>query len=130
MKKIFVFTLVTALALCAAEVYPAEPNKKAQEANRLAREGADAAKSQDWDKAVELLRKATNLEHKYADQLAAVYQGRGYAAAKNHQFQEAVQDFAEAPKIQSNDQRIHGQRAAAEMKVDGYDKALPGNSEA
>ena len=56
MKKIFVFTLVTALALCAAEVYPAEPNKKAQDANRLAREGADAAKNQDWDKAVELLR--------------------------------------------------------------------------
>src|SRR5207253_2141141 len=129
MKKIFVFTLVTALALCAAEVYPAEPNKKAQEANRLAREGADAAKNQDWDKAVELLRKATNLEHKYADELAAVYQGRGYAAAKNQQFQEAVQDFTEALKIKSNDPRIYEQRAAAEMKVYDYDKALADYSE-
>src|SRR5947199_10723661 len=124
MKKIFVFTLVTALALCAAEVYPAEPNKKAQDANRLAREGADAAKNQEWDKAVELLRKATNLEHKYSDELAAVYQGRGYAAAKNQQFQEAVQHFTEALKMKSNDPRIHEQSAAANMNVYASDKAL------
>jgi tetratricopeptide (TPR) repeat protein len=130
MKNIFVFILVMALALCAAEVYPAEPNKKAQEANRLAREGADAAKNQDWDKAVDLLRKAANLEHKYADELAAVYQGRGYAAAKSQQFQEAIQDFTEALKIKSNDPRIYEQRAAAEMKVYDYDKALADYSEA
>ena len=93
MKKSFVFTLVTALALCATEVYSAEPNKNTKEANRLAREGAEAAKSEDWDKAVESLRKATALDHKYASDLAAVYQGRGYTAAKNQQFQEAVEDF-------------------------------------
>jgi tetratricopeptide (TPR) repeat protein len=130
MKKSFVFTLVTALALCATEVYPAEPNKNTKEANRLAREGADAAKSEDWDKAVESLRKATALDHKYASDLAAVYQGRGYAAAKNQQFQEAIQDFTEALKIKSNDPRIYEQRAAAEMKVYDYDKALADYSEA
>ena len=130
MKKSFVFTLVTALALCAAEVYPAEPNKNTKEANRLAREGAEAAKSEDWDKAVESLRKATALDHKYASDLAAVYQGRGYAAAKNQQFQEAIQDFTEALKIKSNDPRIYEQRAAAEMKVYDYDKALADYSEA
>jgi tetratricopeptide (TPR) repeat protein len=130
MKKSFVFTLVTALALCATEVYPAEPNKNTKEANRLAREGAEAAKSEDWDKAVESLRKATALDHKYASDLAAVYQGRGYAAAKNQQFQEAIQDFTEALKIKSNDPRIYEQRAAAEMKVYDYDKALADYSEA
>ena len=130
MKKSFVFTLVTALALCATEVYSAEPNKNTKEANRLAREGAEAAKSEDWDKAVESLRKATALDHKYASDLAAVYQGRGYAAAKNQQFQEAVQDFTEALKIKSNDPRIYEQRAAAEMKVYDYDKALADYSEA
>jgi len=130
MKKSFVFTLVTALALCATEVYSAEPNKNTKEANRLAREGAEAAKSEDWDKAVESLRKATTLDHKYASDLAAVYQGRGYAAAKNQQFQEAVQDFTEALKIKSNDPRIYEQRAAAEMKVYDYDKALADYSEA
>jgi tetratricopeptide (TPR) repeat protein len=130
MKKSFVFTLVTALALCATEVYPAEPNKNTKEANRLAREGAEAAKSEDWDKAVESLRKATALDHKYASDLAAVYQGRGYAAAKNQQYQEAIQDFTEALKIKSNDPRIYEQRAAAEMKVYDYDKALADYSEA
>ena len=130
MKKSFVFTLVTALALCATEVYSAEPNKNTKEANRLAREGAEAAKGEDWDKAVESLRKATALDHKYASDLAAVYQGRGYAAAKNQQFQEAVQDFTEALKIKSNDPRIYEQRAAAEMKVYDYDKALADYSEA
>ena len=130
MKKSFVFTLVTALALCATEVYSAEPNKNTKEANRLAREGAEAAKSEDWDKAVESLRKATALDHKYASDLAAVYQGRGYAAAKNQQFQEAIQDFTEALKIKSNDPRIYEQRAAAEMKVYDYDKALADYSEA
>ena len=130
MKKIFAFTLVTALALCATEVYSAEPNKNTKEANRLAREGAEAAKSEDWDKAVESLRKATALDHKYASDLATVYQGRGYAAAKNQQFQEAVQDFTEALKIKSNDPRIYEQRAAAEMKVYDYDKALADYSEA
>src|SRR6266540_3766716 len=60
MKRSFVFTLVTALALCATEVYSAEPNKNTKEANRLAREGAEAAKGEDWDKAVESLRKATD----------------------------------------------------------------------
>ena len=130
MKKSFVFTLVTALALCATEVYSAEPNKNTKEANRLAREGAEAAKSEDWDKAVESLRKATALDHKYASDLATVYQGRGYAAAKNQQFQEAIQDFTEALKIKSNDPRIYEQRAAAEMKVYDYDKALADYSEA
>jgi len=130
MKKSFVFTLVTALALCATEVYSAEPNKNTKEANRLAREGAEAAKSEDWDKAVESLRKATALDHKYASDLATVYQGRGYAAAKTQQFQEAIQDFTEALKIKSNDPRIYEQRAAAEMKVYDYDKALADYSEA
>src|SRR5216117_629792 len=124
MKKSFVFTLVTALALCATEVYSAEPNKNTKEANRLAREGAEAAKSQDWDKAVELLRKATAMDHKYSDELSAVYQQRGYAAASNQQFQDAINDYSEALKLTSQDVRIYEQRAAVEMKIQDYDKAL------
>src|SRR5205823_3246950 len=88
MKKRFAFTVITALALCVSQVSAAEP-KKNVEANRLAREGAEAAKNEDWDKAVELLRKATAMDHKYTDELAAVYQRRGYAGASNQQFQEA-----------------------------------------
>ena len=56
MKKSFVLVLVTALALCISQVCQGQAHKnvKENEANRLAREGSEAAKSQDWDKAVDL----------------------------------------------------------------------------
>ena len=123
MKKSFAFTLTTALALCVSQVCQGEA-KKNVEANKLAREGAEAAKSQEWDKAVELLRKATSMDHKYSDELSAVYQRRGYAAASNQQFQEAINDYSEAAKLTSQDVRVYEQRAAVEMKIQDYDKAL------
>src|SRR5437773_2379759 len=129
MKKSFAFTLITALALCVSQASGAE-SKKNVEANKLAREGAEAAKNQDWDKAVEMLRKASAMDHKYADELATVYQQRGFASAKNQQLQEAVQDYTEALKIEPNNVRIYEQRAAVEMKMYAYDKALADYSEA
>ena len=128
MKKSFAFTLTTALALCVSQVCHGEA-KKNVEANKLAREGAEKAKSQDWDKAVELLRKASAMDHKYADELAAVYQQRGYAAATNQQFQDAISDYSEAAKLTPQDVRIYEQRAAVEMKIQDYDKALADYSE-
>ena len=128
MKKSFAFTFITALALCVSQVCQREA-KKNVEANKLAREGAEAAKSQEWDKAVELLRKASAMDHKYADELAAVYQQRGYAAATNQQFQDAISDYSEAAKLTPQDVRIYEQRAAVEMKIQDYDKALADYSE-
>jgi tetratricopeptide (TPR) repeat protein len=130
MKKIFVFTFMAALALCAAQLAEAQGTKDAKEANKLARDGAEASKNQDWDKAVELLRKATALDHKYARDLAAIYQQRGYAAATNQQFQDAINDYGEAIKITPEDARIYEQRAAVEMKLNDMDKALADYSEA
>jgi tetratricopeptide (TPR) repeat protein len=135
MKRYSALSVIIALAVCVSQVAQAQGKKEgskgqtANEANKFAREGADAAKSQDWDKAVELLRKATALDHKYADELAAVYQGRGYAFAKNQQFQEAIGDFTDALKNKPNDPRIYEQRAAVEMKMYDYDKALADYSE-
>jgi tetratricopeptide (TPR) repeat protein len=126
MKKNLALSVMIALVVCVSQAAQPQGNK---EANKLARDGAEASKNQDWDKAVELLRKATALDHKYASDLAAVYQGRGYAAAKNQQFQEAIADFTEALKIKSNDPRIYEQRAAVEMKMYDYDKALADYSE-
>jgi tetratricopeptide (TPR) repeat protein len=129
MKKSFAFTFITALALCSSQVCLAQA-KKNPEANKLAREGADAAKSQDWDKAVDLLKKATAMDRKYGDELSAVYQQRGYAAATNQQFQDAINDYNEALKLTPQDTaRIHEQRAAVEMKIQDYDKALADYSE-
>ena len=111
MKRSIVFTIVTALALCVAQLSYAEKkgsegktneaNKKANEANKLAREGADAAKNQEFDKAIDLLRKAADLEHKYTDDLSAVYQQRAYAAAKEQNFPNAISDYSEGGLRQS-----------------------------
>jgi tetratricopeptide (TPR) repeat protein len=130
MKRTFVFTFITALALCAAQLSESQGNKDAKEANKLARDGAEASKNQEWDKAVDMLRKATALDHKYATNLAAVYQQRAYAAATNQQFQDAINDYGEAIKISPEDARIYEQRAAVEMKLNDMDKAVADYSEA
>jgi tetratricopeptide (TPR) repeat protein len=131
MKKYLALSLMISLAVSISQVaQAAQPHGgKESEANRLARDGAEAAKNQDLDKAVDLLRKATNMDHKYADELAAVYQRRAYAYAKSQQIQEAIQDYTEALKIKPNDVRIYEQRAAVEMKTYAYDKALADYSE-
>jgi tetratricopeptide (TPR) repeat protein len=128
MKRSFAFVLMTALALCASQVSQAA-EKKNPEANRLAREGAEAAKNQDFDKAVDLLKKATALDHKYADELSAVYQQRGYAAATDQRYGDAVNDYGEALKLTPQNSRIYEQRAAVEMKIQDYEKALGDYSE-
>src|SRR5215469_8954195 len=124
MKRSFAFILVATLALCASQVCEAQA-KKNPEANKLAREGAEAAKNQDFDKAVDLLKKATAMDHKYADELSAVYQQRGYAAANDQRYGDAINDYDEALKLTPQQApRIHEQRAAVEMKIQDYDKAL------
>ena len=126
MKKSIAFTLIIALAL---RVVSGAESKKNVEANKLAREGAEAAKNQDWDKAVELLRKATAMDKKYSDELSAVYQRRGYADASQQQYQDAITEYGEALKLTPQDVRIYEQRAAVEMKINDYDKALADYSE-
>jgi tetratricopeptide (TPR) repeat protein len=130
MKKYSAFTLMIALALCVSQFAQAQANKKGNEANKLAREGAEAAKSQEWDKAVDLLRKATDLDKKYADELAAVYQQQGYAAASEQRYPDAIASYSEALKLTPEDVRIYEQRAAVEMKANETDKALADYSEA
>ena len=120
---------MTSLALCGSQVCQAA-EKKNPEANRLARDGVEAAKNQDFDKAVDLLKKATAMDHKYADELSAVYQQRGYAAANDQRYGDAITDYNEALKLTPDQApRIHEQRAAVEMKIQDYDQALSDYSE-
>jgi tetratricopeptide (TPR) repeat protein len=129
MNRSFAFILITALALGVSQVCQAA-EKKNPEANRLAREGAEAAKNQDFDKAVDLLKKATGMDHKYADELSAVYQQRAYASAKDQKYGDAINDYEEALKLTPQQAaRIREQRAAVEMKIQDYDKALADYSE-
>src|SRR5215831_12563072 len=130
MKTTFVFTFLTFLALCGTQLSNAQAPKEGKEANKLARDGAEASKNQDFDKAVDLLKKAAGLDHKYADELAAVYQQRAYAAAKDQRYGDAINDYEEALKLTPQQApRIHEQRAAVEMKIQDYDKALADYSE-
>src|SRR6266576_6327406 len=129
MKRSSALILIMSLALCGSQVCQAQA-KKNPEANRLAREGAEAAKSQDWDKAVDSLKKATAMDKKYGDELSAVYQRRGYAAANEQRYGDSINDYNEALKLTPQDApRIHEQRAAVEMKIQDYDKALGDYSE-
>jgi tetratricopeptide (TPR) repeat protein len=127
MKKYSALTLIMALALCAFQFAQAQANK---EAAKFAREAAEASKNQDWDKAIDLFRKATDRDRKFAPNLAVAYQQRGFAAANDQKFEDAISDFGEAIKINSRDPRIYEQRAAVEMKMHDYDKALADYSEA
>src|SRR3954451_11330656 len=136
MNRSFGCILIAFLALCSSQVCPAakkessEGSKKNPEANKLALEGAEAAKKQDWNKAVELLKKAAAMDHKYADELSAVYQRRGFAAANEQRYGDAINDYDEALKLTPQEAaRIHEQRAAVEMKIQDYDKALADYSE-
>ena len=126
MKKYSALTLVVALVFCLSQSVQAQANK---EAAKFAREGAEASKNQDWDKAIDLFRKATDRDRKFAPNLAVAYQQRGFAAANDQKFQDAIRDFGEAIKINSRDARIYEQRAAVEMKMRDYDKALADYSE-
>ena len=129
MKKSFAFTLTTALALCVSQVCQAA-EKKNPEANKLAVEGAKAAKNQDFDKAVDLLKKAASMDKKYSDELSAVYQQRAYAAANDQRYGDAINDYTEALKLTpQNATRIHEPRAAIEVKIQDYDKAIADYSE-
>jgi hypothetical protein len=85
MNRSFAFISIAALVLCVSQLCQAA-EKKNPEANKLAVEGAKAAKDQDFDKAVDLLKKAAAMDHKYADELSAVYQQRAYAAAKDQRY--------------------------------------------
>jgi tetratricopeptide (TPR) repeat protein len=129
MKRSFAFILITSLVLCGSQVCVAA-EKKNPEANKLAREGAEAAKKQEFDKAVDLLKKAAAMDHKYNDELSAVYQQRGYAAANDQRYGDAINDYNEALKLTPQEApRIHEQRAAVEMKIQDYEKALADYSE-
>ena len=94
------------------------------EAAKIAREGSQAAKDQDWNKAIERLRKAAEIDRKYTQNLSIAYQQRAYSYANDQRFQDALADLAEAIRINPRDAHAFEQRAAIEMKMIDYEKAL------
>jgi tetratricopeptide (TPR) repeat protein len=127
MKENSGFILMTALALCFSEFAQAQGNP---EAAKFSREGMEATKSKDWNKAVDAFRKAAELDHKQAPNLIAALQQRGTAYTSEQKFPQAIADFSEALKMKPNDAGIHERRAYVEMKMNDLDKALADYSEA
>jgi tetratricopeptide (TPR) repeat protein len=127
MKTLFVVCLVTTLGLSMARSAQQEGNP---EAAKIAREGAQAAKDQDWNKAIERFRKAAEIDRKYTQNLAIAYQQRAFSYANDQRFQDALNDLNEAIKINPRDARAYEQRAAIEMKINDYDKAVADYGEA
>lgn len=121
MKTLFVVCFVTTLGLSMARSAQQEGNP---EAVKIAREGSQAAKDQDWNKAIERFRKAAEIDRKYTPNLAIAYQQRAYSYANDQRFQDALVDLAEAIRINPRDAHAFEQRAAIEMKMIDYEKAL------
>lgn len=126
MKHFSLFCLIAVLA----SFSPFARGQGNSEASKVARQGATAAKNEEWDKAVDLFRKAAELDRKNAPNLAAVLQQRATAAMNEQRFQEAITDFDEALKIVSKDAKIYERRAYVLMQLKEYDKALADYSEA
>jgi tetratricopeptide (TPR) repeat protein len=101
-----------------------------QEAANLTREGIEASKAKDWDKAIIAFRKAAQLEQRYAPNLASALQQRATVYVSQKKFQEAIGDYSEALKIKSDDADIYERRAYVEMQLRDYDKALKDYDEA
>jgi tetratricopeptide (TPR) repeat protein len=100
------------------------------EAAKIAREASQAAKDNDWDKAIDGFRKAAEKDRKYTQNLAIAYQQRAFVYANDQRFQEALNDLAEAIKMKPGDARAYEQRAAVYMRINDYDKALADYAEA
>src|SRR5712691_2401487 len=121
MKTLFAICLATTLGLSIAQSAQQEGN---QEAAKIAREGSQAAKDQDWNKTIERFRKAAEMDRKYTQSLALAYQQRAFSYANDQRFQDALNDLGEAIRINPRDARTFEQRAAVEMRINDYDKAL------
>ncbi len=128
MKKIHLFCLAGALFAIFPVVSDAQGNR---ESAKLSREGTEALKKRDWDKAVDLFRKAAELDHRNVPSLSAALQQRAtaYQNQKPPQYLKAIDDFSEAIEISPDDPAIYERRAYTEMKLGDYDRALADYSE-
>ncbi len=127
MKTLLALCLVTTLGLSTAQ---SAQQKGSPEAAKIAREGSQAARDQDWDKAIERFRKAAEMDRKYTQNLAIAYQQRAFSYANDQRFQDALNDLSEAIKINPRDAGAYEQRAAIETRINDYDKALADYGEA
>jgi tetratricopeptide (TPR) repeat protein len=127
MKPTVLLSLAVVFYLATAPALLAQGNDPATNA---ARQGSEAAKNSDWDKAVDSFRKAAQMNGKWNHDLNAALQHRGLASLKENKFQEALTDFSDALKLNPRDTGTIERRAYVEMKLNDFDKALADYNEA
>ena len=121
MKKIPLFFLIGALLAMLPAPSVAQGTR---EAAKLTREGAEALKSKNWDKAVDLFRRAAELDHRNDKSYSAALQQRGYALTTAQKYKQAIDDYSAALEITPDDPKIYEFRAYAELRLGDYDHAL------
>jgi tetratricopeptide (TPR) repeat protein len=94
------------------------------EAAKLTKEGSEALKRKDYDKAVEAYQKAAELDHRNDKGYSLALQQRAYALTAQQKFQQAIEDYNSALEITPDDQGIYERRAYAEMRLGDYNHAL------
>ncbi len=117
---------VAALALSASPLR-AQGN---QDAATATKEGIEASKTKDWDKAIAAFRKAAQLEPRYAPNLVAALRQRAVEYRTQQKYPQAAADLSEAIKIKPDDPDIYEQRGYVEMQMKDHDKALADYSQA
>ncbi len=127
MKNLSILWLSVVLTLSFPYFSRAQGNA---EAAKFSREGFQATKDKDWNKAVAAFHKASELDPKQTPNLVAVLQQRGTAYANEQKFPEAIADFSEALKLKPDDATIYERRAVVEMKMKDLDKAVADYSSA
>jgi tetratricopeptide (TPR) repeat protein len=127
MKTFFTLCLVTTLGFSIAKAAQQEGNPQAA---KIARDAGQAAKDQDWGKAIDGFRKAAEMDRRYTANLAIAYQQRAFSYSNDQRFQDALNDLTESLKIKPGDARAYEMRAAIEMRINDYDKALADYDEA
>jgi tetratricopeptide (TPR) repeat protein len=127
MKPTTLLSFAVIFSIATAPLVVAQGNDPATNA---ARQGAEAAKNGDWDKAVDSFRKAAGMNGKYNHDLGATLQHRGLAYLKDNKFPQALADFTDALKLSPRDTGILERRAYVEMKMNDLDKALADYDEA
>jgi tetratricopeptide (TPR) repeat protein len=128
MKRAALLLILFALAAMPSPSSFAAAAKKS-EANELAQKGTEAARAGQWDEAIEDLRKATEMEHKYEPSLIAALLGRAASDASQQQFQKAASDYDEVLKVDKHNTTAIEGRASMAMKLNDMDKALEMYSE-
>ena len=98
-----------------------------QEAARLSREGVDAAKAKDWNKAVESFRRAVQVEpqdKKNSENLAIALLQRATASVSQRDYDSGINDLNEALKIKGDDVAMRRYRAYAYLSKGDWNNAL------